>query len=165
MPMCDWSSDVCSSDLSLLQSHQQQTLLVHCATTLLPSPAYSCGGGGVGVSGISVHVDSGSLHLQAESPVSLHQAFSETVCGIASQPGSTGELQPRGNPPAPGRESGVSARVPFFRGTASPFSRAAPSLQQGCVHIGEQLRKPSSWRSLRLPCSGVLAVDQSLNHV
>ena len=119
----------------------------------------------VGVSGISVHVDSGSLHLQAESPVSLHQAFSETVCGGASQPGSTGELQPRGNPPAPGRESGVSPRVPFFRGTASPLSRAAPSLQQGCVHIGEQLRKPSSWRSLRLPCSGVLAVAQSLNHV
>lgn len=89
-----------------------------------------------------MQVDSGSLHLQAESPVSVHQAFSETVCGVASQPGSTGELQPRGNPPAPGRESGVSARVPFFRGTASPFSRAAPSLQQGCVHIGEQLRSP-----------------------
>lgn len=111
-----------------------------------------------------MHVDSGSLHLQAESPVSLHQAFLETVWGVASQPGSTGELWPRGNPPAPGRESGVSARVPFLRGTANTFSRAAPSLQQGCVHSREELRKPSSQRSLRLPYSGVL-VAQSLHHV
>ena len=35
----------------------------------------------------------------------------------------------------------------------------------GCLHSGEQLRKPSSWRSLLLPCSGILVVAQSLNHL
>ena len=52
------------------------------------------------------------------------------------------------------------------------LQRDSESLLQSCSESPAGLRphrraaqKPSSWRSLRLPCSGVLAVAQSLNHV